>query len=63
LLFYDGSTHEWGLGFRRDVIVTLDDATLSRLRGLQEVMETQGFFSSLYTDRVSHCNLLSTDGG
>jgi hypothetical protein len=31
-----------------------EEGTLSSLRGLQEVMETQGLFSSLYTDRGSH---------
>ena len=54
-------------GCQWDLIVTLDDATterysaffveeegtLSSLRGLQEVMETKGLFSSLYTDRGS----------
>ena len=60
-LHQDGSTHEGVPGCQWDVIVTLDDATserssaffveeegtLSSLRGLQEVMETQGLFSSL----------------
>ena len=64
----DGSTHEWIPGCQWDLIVTLDDATStiysacfveeegtrSSLRGLQEVIETQGLFSSLYTDRGSH---------
>jgi transposase len=64
----DGSTHEWVPGCQWDLIVTLDDATteiysaffveeegtLSSFRGLQKVMETQGLFSSLYTDRGSH---------
>lgn len=64
----DGSTPEWGPGCQWDLIVTLDDATteiysaffveeegpLSSLRGLREVMATQGLFSSLYTDRGSH---------
>jgi transposase len=68
LLHQDGSTHEWVPGCQWDLIVTLDDATteiysaffveeegtLSSLRGLQEVMETKGLFSSLYTDRGSH---------
>ena len=68
MLHQDGSTHEWVPGCQWDVIVTLDDATteiysaffveeegtLSSLRGLQEVMETTGLFSSLYTDRGSH---------
>jgi transposase len=68
MLHQDGSTHEWVSGCQWDLIVTLDDATteiysaffveeegtLSSLRGLQEVMETKGLFSSLYTDRGSH---------
>ncbi|MEK7273378.1 MAG: ISNCY family transposase, partial [Nitrospirota bacterium] len=68
MLHQDGSTHEWVPGCQWDLIVTLDDATseiysaffveeegtLSSLRGLQEVIETKGLFSSLYTDRGSH---------
>src|SRR5438132_1187501 len=68
MLHQDGSTHEWVPGCQWDLIVTLDDATseiystffveeegtLSSFRGLREVMETQGLFSSLYTDRGSH---------
>ena len=68
MLHQDGSTHEWVPGCQWDLIVTLEDATseiysaffleeegtLSRFRGLREVMETQGLFSSLYTDRSSH---------
>ena len=55
-------------GCQWDLIVTLDDATseiysalfideegsLSSLRGLREVMETQGLLSSISTDRGSH---------
>ncbi len=68
MLHQDGSTHEWVPGCQWDLIVTLDDATseiysaffieeegtLSSFRGLREVLETQGLFSSLYTDRGSH---------
>ena len=68
MLHQDGFTHEWVPGCQWDLIVTLDDATsalysaffveeegtLSSLRGLQEVMETKGLFSSLSTDRGSH---------
>ena len=68
MLHQDGSTHEWVPNSQWDLIVTLDDATteiysaffveeegtLSSFRGLQEVMETKGLFSSLYTDRGSH---------
>jgi len=56
-----------GAGVSVDLIVTLDDATserysaffveeevtLSSLRGLREVIETQGLFSPLSTDRGS----------
>ncbi len=68
MLHQDGSTHEWVPGCQWDLIVTLEDATseiysaffveeegtLSSFRGLREVMETQGLFSSLDTDRGSH---------
>lgn len=68
MLHQDGSTHEWVPGCQWDLIVTLDDATtelssaffveeegtMSRVRGLQEVIETKGLFSSLYADRGSH---------
>jgi transposase len=68
MLHQDGSTHEWVPGCQWDLIVTLDDATsemysaffveeegtLSSLRGLREVVERKGLFSSLYTDRGSH---------
>ena len=68
MLHQDGSTQEWVPGSQGDVMVPLDEATteiystffvekegtLSSLRGLQEVMETTGLFSSLYTDRGSH---------
>ncbi len=68
MLRQDGSTHEWVPGCQWDLIVTLDDATselysaffveeegtLSSFRGLREVIETNGLFSSLYTDRGSH---------
>jgi transposase len=68
MLHQDGSTHEWVPGCQWDLIVTLDDATtelysaffveeegtLSSFQGVQEVIETKGLFSSLYTDRGSH---------
>ncbi len=68
MLHQDGSTHEWVPGCQWDLIVTLDDATseiysaffveeegtMSSLQALQVVIETQGLFSSLYTDRGSH---------
>jgi transposase len=77
MLHQDGSPHEWVPDCQWDLIVTLDDATtelysaffveeegtLSSLRGLQEVMETQGLFSSLYTDRGSHYGHTDEAGG
>ena len=68
MLHQDGSTHEWVPGCQGDVIVTLDEATTeiysaffveeegtqSRLQGVREVIETQGLFSSLSTERGSH---------
>ena len=77
MLHQDGSTHEWVPGCQWDLIVTLDDATteiysaffveeegtLSSLRGLREVIETKGLFSSLYTDRGSHYWLTKEAGG
>jgi transposase len=68
MLLQDGSTHEWVEGKQWDLIVTLDDATSehysmffveeegtsSSFRGVKEVIEKHGVFSSLYTDRGSH---------
>lgn len=68
MLHQDGSTHEWVPGCQWDLIVTLDDATseiysaffveeegtLSSFRGVRDVIEANGLFSSLYTDRGSH---------
>jgi len=68
MLHQDGSTHEWVAGCQWDLIVTMDDATnehysmffvkeegtASSLRGVREVIEARGLFSSLYTDRGSH---------
>jgi transposase len=77
MLHQDGSTHEWVPGSQWDLIVTLDDATselysaffveeegtMSSFRGLREVIETQGLFSSLYTDRGSHYWYTDAAGG
>lgn len=68
MLHQDGSTHAWVPGCQWDLIVTMDDATnehysmffvqeegtASSLRGIREVIEARGLFSSLYTDRGSH---------
>jgi transposase len=68
MIHQDGSTHEWVPGCRWDLIVTMDDATsehysmffteqegtASSLRGVREVIESRGLFSSFYSDRGSH---------
>lgn len=70
MLHQDASTHAWLPGDERhyDLVATMDDAssaiyslflveqegTISSLRGVREVIETQGLFCSLYTDRGSH---------
>jgi transposase len=68
LIHQDGSTHEWVPTCRWDLIVTMDDATsehysmffveeegtISSLRGVREVIERRGLFSSFYSDRGSH---------
>jgi transposase len=69
LLHIDGSKHQW-FGDQRwhDLIVILDDATSeiyyaqlveeestrTVMAGLREVIETQGLFCALYSDRGSH---------
>ncbi len=68
MLLQDGSTHEWVSGKKWDLIATIDDATsehyslffveeegtASSFRGVREVIDKKGLFSSLYTDRGSH---------
>ena len=68
MLHQDSSQHQWVAGPYWDLIVTIDDATnehysmffydqegtQSRFRGVREVIERQGLFCSLYTDRGSH---------
>ncbi len=77
MLHQDGSTHEWVPGSQWDLIVTMDDATstlysaffveeegtMSSFQGLQEVIETQGLFSALYTDRGTHYWYTEKAGG
>lgn len=77
MLHQDGSTHEWVPGCQWDLIVTLDDATstcysaffveeegtMSSFQGLRDVIEAQGLFSSLYTDRGTHYWYTETAGG
>jgi transposase len=68
MLHQDGSTHAWIPSHYWDLIVTMDDAdskiysaffveeegTFSSFQGIKEVIEKQGLFCSLYTDRGSH---------
>ena len=68
MVHQDGSTHEWVPEQQWDLIVTLDDATsehysmffveeegtASSMRGVREVIEEHGLFSSFYSDRGSH---------
>ena len=77
MLHQDGSRHEWVLGKKWDLIVTMDDATnehysmffveeegtSSSFQGVREVIICKGLFSSLYTDRGSHYWLTPKEGG
>lgn len=77
MLHQDGSTHQWVAGAQWDLILTMDDATnehyslffveeegtLSSFRGMKEVIEKRGLFSSLYTDRGSHYWFTPQAGG
>jgi transposase len=77
MLHQDGSTHEWVLGKKWDLIVTMDDATnehysmffvdeegtASSFHGVRDVIIQRGLFSSLYTDRGSHYWFTPKEGG
>ncbi len=78
LLHIDGSRHRWFQDERwYDLIVILDDATSeiyyaqlveeestpTVMAGLQEVIERQGLFCALYSDRGSHFWLTPKVGG
>ena len=78
LLHIDGSKHRWFNDDRwYDLIVILDDATSeiyyaqlveeestrTVMAGLREVIETQGLFCALYSDRGSHFWLTPKVGG
>ena len=68
MIHQDSSRHEWIAGQRWDLIVTMDDATnehdsvffveeedtMSRPRGVREVIEARELFSTFYSDRGSH---------
>ena len=77
MIHQDGSTHEWEDSKYWDLIVTMDDATnehysmffvkeegtASSFRGVKEVIEKRGLFSSFYSDRGSHYWLTPEAGG
>jgi len=77
MIHQDGSTHAWVPDQQWDLIVTLDDATsehysmffveqegtISSLRGVREVIQEHGLFSSFYSDRGSHYWLTPEVGG
>ena len=77
MLHQDGSRHEWVVGRKWDLIVTMDDATnehysmffveeegtASSFRGVRDVIVKKGLFSSLYTDRGSHYWFTPKEGG
>lgn len=77
MLHQDASRHEWIEGQHWDLVVTMDDAdneiysaffieeegTQSSFRGVEEVIENQGLFCSLYTDRGSHYWTTKKAGG
>jgi hypothetical protein len=69
LLHIDASRHQWlGAGQWHDLLVVLDDATseiyyaqlveeestATVLAALREVVQNQGIFCALYSDRASH---------
>ena len=68
MLHIDGSKHQWLGGQWHDLIVVLDDATseiyyaqlvaeestMTVMAALRGVVETKGWFSSIYSDRASH---------
>ena len=68
MLHIDASKHQWVSDSWHDLIVVLDDATseiyyaqlvdeestLTVMAALRAVVETKGWFSSIYSDRASH---------
>ena len=68
MIHQDGSTHEWIVGQKWDLISTMDDAsnehysmffcdedgTASSFQGVKETIVKRGLFSSFYSDRGSH---------
>jgi hypothetical protein len=68
MIHQDGSTHEWIVGEKWDLIITMDDATnehyvmifvnqegtASSFHGVRGVIKKHGLFCSFYSDRGSH---------
>ena len=68
MIHQDAGTHEWVLGKKWDLVVTMDDATgeiysaffvaeqgtQSSFRGVRDILEREGIFASFYSDRGSH---------
>lgn len=77
MIHQNGSTHEWVLEQKWDLIVTMDDATsehyliffveeegtMSSFQGVQEAIEKRGLFASFYSDRGSHYWHIPEAGG
>jgi len=77
MIHQDGSTHEWVPDKKWDLIVTMDDATnehysmffvneegtASSFKGVREIIETRGLFSTFYSDRGSHYWFTPKAGG
>jgi hypothetical protein len=78
LLHIDGSKHAWFQDHRHhDLIVVMDDATnqiyearlveeestATVMAALRHVVETQGLFCALYSDRASHFRVTLESGG
>ena len=77
MIHQDGSKHQWIPGVYWDLIVTVDDATNEHssmffveeegtalsFKGVREVIERRGLFSSFYSDRGSHYRNTPQTGG
>ena len=77
MIHQDASSHEWVVGEKWDLIVTMDDATsqsysmffceeegtMSSFLGLREMMGRHGLPCSLYIDRASHYFFTEQAGG
>lgn len=77
MIHQDASTHEWVLGKKWDLVVTMDDATAAHLsmffceqegtassfHGIGQTIARYGLFCSLYTDRGAHYFTTPVAGG